>query len=150
MTDGRVDDDRIVLISVCWSPKGKQLVVATYDGALHCFDTSLTPKNQFPSPFVDQGFPPCVSVVWFSNSEYLLSFADHEPDDDQGDASFFQVLLTHEKVRFLCALSNATINTIVLQDQPPKTLVFYDLFYDADATTEHIISQYYHSRLNET
>lgn len=86
---------------VCWSPKGKQIVVATYSGDLHCFDSKMNLKNQLPSPFVDQALPPCINVVWISTNEFLLSFSDSDPDENPSDSNYFHVLLTYEKVRLV-------------------------------------------------
>ena len=90
-----------LFLSVCWSPKGKQLVVATYSGDLQCFDLTMNLKNRFASPFGDQALPPCINVVWISTNEFLLGFSDSDPDENPSDNSYFHVLLTYEKVRLV-------------------------------------------------
>ena len=35
---------------MCWSPKGKQLVVGKKDGKLMQFDQQLRPKKEIPGP----------------------------------------------------------------------------------------------------
>ena len=83
---------------VCWSPKDKQLVVVTYDGALELYDQNMTSKKKYSPITGNQPYPPCVSVLWISTHQFLLGFSENSPDENTND-SFFHVLVSYEKVR---------------------------------------------------
>ena len=80
---------------VCWSPQGKQFVIAKCDGALELYEPNLVSKKTYPSIINNSSFPPCINVLWISTRQFLLNFSDNTPGED----SFVQILVTFDKVR---------------------------------------------------
>ncbi|XP_033727841.1 nuclear pore complex protein Nup214-like [Pecten maximus] len=60
---------------VCWSPRGKQLVVGTTDGKLIQYDQGLTKKREWACPtLLNNGNYKVVGVIWLSTFEFLAAF----------------------------------------------------------------------------
>ncbi|UJR09670.1 hypothetical protein I4U23_013904 [Adineta vaga] len=95
--------------SICWSPKGKQIVVVKYDGSLELFSENMQSKKKHPSLTINASFPPCISVLWISTPQFLLGFSKSNSSSDQNP--FVHIMATYNK------------------EQPPKTQIFYDLFF---------------------
>uniref|UniRef100_K1QHM0 Nucleoporin Nup159/Nup146 N-terminal domain-containing protein n=1 Tax=Magallana gigas TaxID=29159 RepID=K1QHM0_MAGGI len=71
--------------SVCWSPKGKQLVIGTGNGTLMQFDHELKKKRDWDRPSVlpeDQQFE-VKGVSWISTFMFLASYFPRGSPDDQ-------------------------------------------------------------------
>jgi hypothetical protein len=122
--------DCLIIFIVCWSPKGKQIVAVTYDGALLLYDQNMILKKRYSSVAVDSLLPPCISVLWISTHHFLLGFSENSPDENPNDNSFFHVMVTYEK------------------DQEPKAQIYNDLFFDASQAPVDMNSQYFYARLN--
>ncbi|CAF3653683.1 unnamed protein product [Adineta steineri] len=118
--------------SICWSPKGKQIVVAKYDGALELYEPNMQLKKKYPSAIMNPSYPPCINVLWLSTHQFLLAFSENSPEEGSNENSFFHILVTYNK------------------DQTPKTQIYNDLFFDTDEASMDINPQYYYVRLNET
>jgi len=84
---------------VCWSPKGKQLVVVTYEGALNLYDTNMILKKQYASSTANGTYPPCISVLWLSTYQFLLGYSENSPDENSNESPYFHLLITCDKVR---------------------------------------------------
>jgi hypothetical protein len=122
----------IFIFIVCWSPKGKQIVVVTYEGGLDLFDQNMAWKKNYPSAVVDSSFPPCISVLWISNHHFLLGFSEDNPDENSNPNAFTHVMVAYEK------------------DQAPKTKIYYDFFFDSTHASPDTNSQFFYARINET
>ncbi|CAF1285973.1 unnamed protein product [Rotaria sordida] len=119
--------------SICWSPKGKQIVVVTYDGVLELYEPNMKLKKKYPSAIpANSLLPPCISVLWFSTHQFLLGFSENSPDENTNDNSFFHIMVTYDK------------------DQLVRTQIYNDLFFDAYETPININSQYFYVRMNES
>ncbi|XP_069120007.1 nuclear pore complex protein Nup214-like isoform X2 [Argopecten irradians] len=72
---------------VCWSPRGKQLVVGTSEGKLIQYDQELKMKREWPCPTVlTRGTYKVVGVIWLSTFEFLTAFiSDDAETSDQPD-----------------------------------------------------------------
>ncbi|XP_061164434.1 nuclear pore complex protein Nup214-like [Saccostrea echinata] len=71
--------------SVCWSPKGKQLVIGTGNGTLMQFDHELKKKRDWDRPSVlpeDQQFE-VKGVAWVSTYMFLASYFSSDGSDNQ-------------------------------------------------------------------
>lgn len=88
-----------VFLLVCWSPKGKQIVVVKFDGALELYEPTMKLKKTYASTTLNHSFPPCISVLWLSTSQFLLGFSEDSPEENTNDNTFFQILVTYDKVR---------------------------------------------------
>ncbi|CAF1203308.1 unnamed protein product [Rotaria sp. Silwood1] len=117
--------------SICWSPKGKQIVVVKYSGALELYEPNMQLRKQYQSAAINSTFPPCISVLWLSTHQFLLGFSENNPDENTNENSFFHIMVTYDK------------------DQNSKTQIYNDLFFDAYDTSTNINPQYFYVRLNE-
>ncbi|CAF1913992.1 unnamed protein product [Rotaria magnacalcarata] len=117
--------------SICWSPKGKQIVLVKYDGALELYEPNMKLKKRYASA-TDASMPPCISVIWLSTHQFLLGYSENSPDENSNENSFFQIMTTYEK------------------DQLVRTQVYNDLFFDASEAPANVNPQYFHVRVNES
>ncbi|KOB76836.1 Uncharacterized protein OBRU01_03807, partial [Operophtera brumata] len=66
---------KTVLICICWSPKGKQLVTGNSDGSLHQFKPDLTPAKAVPAPNLFEGAPvEALAVHWISTFQFAVVY----------------------------------------------------------------------------
>ncbi|XP_021352672.1 nuclear pore complex protein Nup214-like isoform X2 [Mizuhopecten yessoensis] len=72
---------------VCWSPRGKQLVVGTTDGKLVQYDQELKKKREWVCPdILTRGNYKVVGVIWLSTFEFLTAYIpDSAEPSDQPD-----------------------------------------------------------------
>lgn len=95
-------ENSLILICcvVCWSPKGKQIVVVQVNGTLESYDQNMVLKKTYPSIVQNSSFPTCISVLWLANQQFLLGFSDEIPngDDNYDGDVWFQILATYDKV----------------------------------------------------
>ncbi|CAF4969021.1 unnamed protein product, partial [Rotaria socialis] len=117
--------------SICWSPKGKQIVLVKYDGVLELYEPNMKLRKKYASA-TDASMPPCISVIWISTHQFLLGYSENSPDENSNESSFFQIMTTYEK------------------DQLVKAQVYNDLFFDASEAPANINPQYFHVRVNES
>ncbi|XP_062571684.1 nuclear pore complex protein Nup214-like isoform X2 [Saccostrea cucullata] len=71
--------------TVCWSPKGKQLVIGTGNGTLMQFDHELKKKRDWDRPSVlpeDQQYE-VKGVTWISTYMFLASYFSSDGSDNQ-------------------------------------------------------------------
>ncbi|CAF1010804.1 unnamed protein product [Adineta ricciae] len=115
--------------SICWSPKGKQIVVVKYDGSLEFFDENMQPKKKNSSVVSNQSFPPCINILWVSTHQFLLGFSTTNSNSDPNALS--HVMATYSK------------------DHPPKAQIFYDFFFDVTDMSTNTNLQYYYTSMNQ-
>lgn len=72
----------------------------TYEGALHLYESDMKLKKSYPSTTGDGTYPPCISVQWLSNYQFLLGYSENSPDENSNDPPYFHLLLTFDKVKF--------------------------------------------------
>ncbi|CAF4005943.1 unnamed protein product, partial [Rotaria sp. Silwood1] len=77
--------------SICWSPRGKQIVVVKYSGALELYEPNMQLRKQYQSAAINSTFPPCISVLWLSTHQFLLGFSENIPDENTNENSFFHI-----------------------------------------------------------
>lgn len=56
-------------------------------------------KKTYPSVTNNSSCPPCISILWMSTNQFLLGFAENNPDENTNDNSFFHIMITYDKVR---------------------------------------------------
>ncbi|XP_071948477.1 uncharacterized protein [Antedon mediterranea] len=62
--------------AMCWSPKGKQLVVGKGDGSLVQYDLQLTEKRRIQKPYTFDDRVTVVDVCWLSTYKFIAAYAD--------------------------------------------------------------------------
>ncbi|XP_052093221.1 nuclear pore complex protein Nup214-like isoform X2 [Mytilus californianus] len=69
---------------VCWSPKGKQLVVGQHDGLLAQYDQALVKKKEWTCPNILSGPQRVVGIIWLSTFSFMVAYiADNADASDQ-------------------------------------------------------------------
>ncbi|XP_041368937.1 nuclear pore complex protein Nup214-like isoform X2 [Gigantopelta aegis] len=66
---------------LCWSPKGKQIVIGLKDGSLIQFDQELKAKKKWGCPTVLEGPQQVVDVAWLSTYMFLAAYVPANPQD---------------------------------------------------------------------
>ncbi|XP_073965805.1 uncharacterized protein [Choristoneura fumiferana] len=60
---------------ICWSPKGKQLVVGNSDGTLYQYKPDLSPMKSVPAPNIFQGSPvEALAIHWISTYQFAVVY----------------------------------------------------------------------------
>ena len=58
----------------------------------------MTFKKSYPSTTNNSSFPPCISVLWLSNYQFLLGFSENHSDENTNGDTYFQIMITYDKV----------------------------------------------------
>jgi hypothetical protein len=61
-------------------------------------------KKRYSSATLNPSFPPCISVIWYSTYQFLLGFSENNPDENTNDHSFFHIMVTYDKEKFILCL----------------------------------------------
>ena len=85
------------LFVVSWSPRGKNIAIVTYDGALELYEPNMNLKNTLSSAINDTSLPPCVTLLWYSTDQFLRGFSEHNSSENNND-TFFYIMVTYDKV----------------------------------------------------
>ncbi|VDI49529.1 nuclear pore complex protein Nup214 [Mytilus galloprovincialis] len=65
---------------VCWSPKGKQLVVGQNDGLLAQYDQALVKKKEWTCPNILSGQQRVVGIIWLSTFSFMVAYIAENAD----------------------------------------------------------------------
>ncbi|XP_053380901.1 nuclear pore complex protein Nup214-like isoform X2 [Mercenaria mercenaria] len=68
---------------VCWSPRGKQLVVGRDDGTLVQYDPDLNEKRKWDCPNILTTASEAFDVVWLSTYSFLVAYIAHGADSGE-------------------------------------------------------------------
>ncbi|CAF1435134.1 unnamed protein product, partial [Didymodactylos carnosus] len=121
---------------LCWSPKGKHLVVANYDGSIQLYETNMKLGNAYPTANPNSSAI-CVNILWLSAKTFLFGYCNSDIDDtennlDNNEENFYLLSATYEKHK----------NT-------SKILIYNDLFFDVDSSSSDIQGRYFFSSITD-
>lgn len=63
-------------LCMCWSPKGKQIVIGSENGTLSQYKPDLKLVKTLPSPGLFQNGVSCVSVLWVSSFQFAAAYKE--------------------------------------------------------------------------
>jgi hypothetical protein len=79
---------------MCWSPKGKQLVVGRSNGSLSQLKLDLSEAKRIPGP--GEGTIPS-SIFWASTSQFLITFVVADVDIGKLESTIFISMFRTQK-----------------------------------------------------